>query len=491
MTFDQSNGILVTSKLQNATANQKPQTANQKLLFHLIPPPTTRIMKQIFTLFAILTSNLLFAQVDNSLNFDGVDDKVEVANASALISNTSTFSLSFWVNPQNLSPSYPDFDGFCGFRNETDCDFYVIQVSPTEVEARFRNSLNTVYTITSPTLQLNTWQHYALTYDGSKMRLYHNGILTDSLSASGTISNTSVPFYIGNILYSITDFFLNGSMDEVSMWNTTLSAPDINCIYKSYVDSTSAGLVLYYNFNEGAAFATNTGIDTLNPSVGNLPGIMSTFNLSGFTSNWATGIQNYNSITDVFCPNTTYTFGSQTLSEPGTYLEYYTDANGCDSIARLILYSTINDSVSVYTDSIMAFQSNAVYQWLDCDNANSPIAGATSRGFSPQVSGNYAVTIDYNNCTDTSDCVNYIMAGINSVSINRLNITTNPVIDNIFFNQSLQHANVILTNVEGKKVVELNDVSSNAIDAAMISAGTYVVTVKENERVSTFRIVKR
>ena len=77
------------------------------------------------------------------------------------------------------------------------------------------------------------------------------------------------------------------------------------------------------------------------------------------------------------------------------------------------------------------------------------------------------------------------------MSKNNLNIITNPVIDNLFFNQTLQHANVILTNVEGKKILELNDISSNAIDATMISAGTYVVTVKENERVSTFRIVKR
>ncbi|MFK7787275.1 MAG: leucine-rich repeat domain-containing protein [Crocinitomicaceae bacterium] len=36
---------------------------------------------------------------------------------------------------------------------------------------------------------------------------------------------------------------------------------------------------------------------------------------------------------------------------------------------------------------------NALYQWLDCDNGNSPIAGATDQFFTPSVTGNYAVEI--------------------------------------------------------------------------------------------------
>ena len=61
---------------------------------------------------------------------------------------------------------------------------------------------------------------------------------------------------------------------------------------------------------------------------------------------------------------------------------------------------------------LSAAEAGASYQWLDCDNGLSPIAGATAQSFSPTVSGNYALAISANGCSDTSACRNVLIVGL-------------------------------------------------------------------------------
>ena len=139
------------------------------------------------------------AQPQNALDFDGIDDKVTIPAASSLIANSNGISLACWVYPRNTAPGFPNFDGIAGFRNESDCDFYMLQLTATSVEARFRNSAFEVYTVEGFGLQLNTWQLLVLTYDGSTLSFYINGALSASTAASGTITNTSADMLIGDL----------------------------------------------------------------------------------------------------------------------------------------------------------------------------------------------------------------------------------------------------------------------------------------------------
>ena len=47
---------------------------------------------------------------------------------------------------------------------------------------------------------------------------------------------------------------------------------------------------------------------------------------------------------------------------------------------------------------------SATYQWVDCDNGNAPIAGATNQSYTATVSGNYAVVIVDGTCNAASVC---------------------------------------------------------------------------------------
>ena len=81
-------------------------------------------------------------------------------------------------------------------------------------------------------------------------------------------------------------------------------------------------------------------------------------------------------------------------------------SNGCDSVVTLSLaLLTVNKTVTKTLDILTSNAIDADYQWIDCDNGHKPIAGATGRIFSPDTTGNYAVIVKKDGCTDTSACI--------------------------------------------------------------------------------------
>ena len=76
----------------------------------------------------------------------------------------------------------------------------------TDVEARFRNSTGVNYDVVASGITLNTWQHLAMTYDGTTLTLYLNGVVAGSTPAPGSITNSFEDFLMGNLLYQATSF---------------------------------------------------------------------------------------------------------------------------------------------------------------------------------------------------------------------------------------------------------------------------------------------
>jgi hypothetical protein len=72
-----------------------------------------------------------------------------------------------------------------------------------------------------------------------------------------------------------------------------------------------------------------------------------------------------------------------------TYTVTGTDANGCSNTAQITITVTSLPDVTVTNASgtLTANQAGATYQWIDCNNNNAPIAGATSQSFTPTTSG--------------------------------------------------------------------------------------------------------
>lgn len=248
------------------------------------------IKKLLFSAF-MLARISGFAQ-DNYLDFDGIDDYVDVAGSENILANKNTITLSCKVYPKNTNPGFPAFNGIAGYRNESNFDFYLIQLSATSIEARFRNSAGVQYTIVYDGLVLNQWNHFFFVYDGSKINLYSGSNLTNTIAASGsTPALNSNTFKIGLVQFQAYDWFHNGYIDEVSLWNKALDASEINAIVGNGAGEIANpafenNLMLYYKFNQGTAYGTNTGLSILNDENFAYDGQLNNFALTGNSSNW-------------------------------------------------------------------------------------------------------------------------------------------------------------------------------------------------------------
>ena len=105
----------------------------------------------------------------------------------------------------------------------------------------------------------------------------------------------------------------------------------------------------------------------------------------------------------------------------GIYNQTLTNVSGCDSVVTLDLGIIAVDTSVSYTISsstLTAIATNATYQWLDCNNNNTPIIGETNQSFSPTSNGSYAVEVTQNGCTAVSSC--YTVNNLLAVSFNIL-----------------------------------------------------------------------
>lgn len=454
-------------------------------------------MKKLYAFVIFILTNTFIssvsAQSQNALDFDGLDDQVVSVNASSLIANSSQISLSFWVYPRNPVPGFPDFDGLAGFRDNTVADFYILQYSSTAVEARFRNSAGINFDILSQGLQLNTWQQYALTYDGSFLRLFRNGLITDSVSASGVISSTATSFYLGNLVFSGTNFLLDGQMDEVALWNRALTPQEVLCIYKNKVNTTSTGLQLYYDMNTGIAGGNNSGILTIPDISNHINGVLQNFSMTGTSSNFVNGVDHATVITDTLCSGQTYSFNGQTLTQAGVYTATLVSSLNCDSIVRLTLISndtTVNQNQAVLT----AVQTGGVYQWVDCNNSYNPIPGATNQTYTATANGSYAVIITANGCSDTSACHTVVTVGIHEYSVSNWNTYPNPTVNDftIVTNEIINNAEIIISDISGKQISRMTkDIKYQyAVDVSTLPCGSYIITLKTEKKTEKWRLIK-
>jgi len=215
-------------------------------------------MRKLF-LLVFLPITLLGQTLDHELVFNSTSlPYVDIPNVSGLVANKTTFSISGLVYPQTDN----SHSGLFGFRNNTDADFYLLQLTNTNnVEARFRNSAGLNFDIVAMNLlDFGQWQHLAFTYDGSYIRLYKDGNLVDSTAASGTIIQTTQSFKLGALDWQGTLFHMMGNLDEIRLWDVTLSTNEINnwmCLGIDSAHPNYTNLMGYWNLNEGIGSYTD------------------------------------------------------------------------------------------------------------------------------------------------------------------------------------------------------------------------------------------
>ena len=183
-------------------------------------------------------------KVGGALYFDGINDNVTVPDSNSLhLSNA--FSLSAWVNPASPLTDwsavlvknskyylYASVGGYCG------------DGSPF---AGF--STSTINAVCQPSpLPANTWTHLTLTYNGSVLTLYRNGLAVATASISGAASFTTETLQIGGSQFGEN---FKGLIDEVRVHSRALTSTEIQAIFQQDSAVRESGLLAHWKFDEG------------------------------------------------------------------------------------------------------------------------------------------------------------------------------------------------------------------------------------------------
>ncbi len=175
-------------------------------------------------------------QVGKALSFDGVNDYVTVNNSSAGLSIRNNLSVSLWsANTDNFSQdSAGNYLVSKGVIGTTPWNDYTITFSSS-----YKYSFTVItnqgnYSATTSSAYADSAMHHVTgvyDYSASQIRIYVDGQLQGSSFAAGTITNNNNTFYIGDWNGSSGWHFHHGKLDEVAVWNRTLSAQEAMSLY--------------------------------------------------------------------------------------------------------------------------------------------------------------------------------------------------------------------------------------------------------------------
>ncbi|NTV30967.1 hypothetical protein HGA91_03260 [candidate division WWE3 bacterium] len=157
---------------------------------------------------------------NSGILFDGVDDYITLGNP-ALLQTFTSMSISAWVKGTNL----PVNDYRFIYSKDT-AGFYVAIYNKL---VRFRSSdLTSDMTDSTTSLNNNTWYFITVTYDGSAVKIYIDGKLDATESATGIISENTGPATIG--MFTPATGYFDGTIDDVQIYNYALTSEQIKMV---------------------------------------------------------------------------------------------------------------------------------------------------------------------------------------------------------------------------------------------------------------------
>jgi len=194
-------------------------------------------------------------------------------------------------------------------------------------------------------------------------------------------------------------------------------------------------------------------------------------------------------ITQTACGSYSWNGTNYTIS--GTY----TYSNSlCDVDTLYLTINNVNIGVTLGSNVLTANASGASYQWYDCET-NSNVADASDQEFYPLISGEYAVIVQQNGCTDTSNCVEIMLWNVKEINQNFIQIAPNPVNDFIQFTTSggFNITTIEVLDLNGKVILKasFDEIIQNSIDVTTLISGFYFVRFNSSSNQELIRIVKK
>lgn len=208
-------------------------------------------MKKIILLAIVMLCITPLHSQNNSLNFDGTDDFVQLT--SPLTVGTISHTIEMWVKIPTIGSgglSLGERVGvLIGNYNSSPNFNYEIHANG---QCRIWWNNGQISTFSSTDLRDNNWHHLAFVRDKAQNRffLYIDGSLDYTFNSSGTDIALSTPPRIGGDNRNTTGGpSFHGNIDELRIWNYARTITEIQSTINTELGGTEAGLLGYYKMD--------------------------------------------------------------------------------------------------------------------------------------------------------------------------------------------------------------------------------------------------
>jgi len=193
----------------------------------------------------------------HALDFDGLDDQVNCGTGPQITGNNPR-TIEAWAYCESFNK------GGIFQAGTTDSDLKDFSFRTQETDNEWRVQLyGDDIDVTLPGSK-NSWHHYCLTYDGTTVKFYYDGVL--KASGARALNTGSSDFYIG----TWNEDFFDGKIDEIRSWDKALSSTEIQENMYLTLSGWESGLLAYWQLNEGSGITTHDVVSRNNGTLSNM-----------------------------------------------------------------------------------------------------------------------------------------------------------------------------------------------------------------------------
>jgi len=200
----------------------------------------------------------------NALELDGTDDYVHIPDNATLKPAAVTVEAWVMVNAFSSTKSggNPNIQYIIFKKNSRTFQFEGYTIALNDQFHQFLGGVASAdgtqsFVSSSSTVNLGQWYHVAFVADNTQIALYVNGELAGTNSTGFSLDYAATPLCFGrtNASSGSWEGFFNGQIDEVRIWNTTLTQTTIRQWMHREVSGSHpnyGNLVGYWRLNEGS-----------------------------------------------------------------------------------------------------------------------------------------------------------------------------------------------------------------------------------------------
>jgi hypothetical protein len=161
-----------------------------------------------------------------SVLFDTTARYYQVTTSLTALQPTTALSMSFWLKPTSYNASY---NGVAGMSLSGQARGYMFDTNSVG-NMTFQVGNGTWGQATVARGAVSTWTHYVGTWDGTTVRIYKNGVVSETTASKTSITYTGTALTIGRYYNLATNTQL-GYFSDITIYNRALSADEITHIY--------------------------------------------------------------------------------------------------------------------------------------------------------------------------------------------------------------------------------------------------------------------